>query len=99
MLAPFAQGEVLVSDAFAQAHKLVPGDRLRATVYGRSQWFTIVGIAVSPEYLYQIKPGAMFDYERYAIVWAHRRALSAALNMGGAFNQLTARLAARTSAT
>ncbi len=94
MLAPFAQGEVLVSDAFAQAHKLVPGDRLRATVYGRSQWFTIVGIAVSPEYLYQIKPGAMFpDYERYAIVWAHRRALSAALNMGGAFNQLTARLA------
>ena len=94
MLAPFAHGEVLVSDAFAQAHQLAPGDRLRATVYGRSQWFTIVGIAVSPEYLYQIKPGAMFpDYERYAIVWAHRRALSAALNMDGAFNQLSARLA------
>ena len=94
MLAPFATGEVLVSDAFAQAHKLAPGDRLRATVYGRSQWFTIVGIAVSPEYLYQIKPGAMFpDYERYAIVWAHRRALEAALNMDGAFNQLTALLA------
>ena len=93
MLAPFAHGEVLVSDAFAQAHKLAPGDRLRATVYGRSQWFTIVGIAVSPEYLYQIKPGAMFpDYERYAIVWGHRRALEAALNMDGAFNQLTATL-------
>ncbi|MBK8664904.1 MAG: FtsX-like permease family protein [Burkholderiales bacterium] len=94
VLAPFAHGEVLVSDAFAQAHQLKPGDRLRATVYGRSQWFAIVGIAVSPEYLYQIKPGAMFpDYERYAIVWAHRRALGAALNMDGAFNQLTARLA------
>ncbi|MCZ2096597.1 MAG: ABC transporter permease [Anaerolineae bacterium] len=94
MLAPDVRGEVLVSDAFAQAHDLEPGDRLRATVYGRSQWFTIVGIAVSPEYLYQIKPGAMFpDYERYAIVWAHRRALQAALDMEGAFNELTARLA------
>jgi len=94
MLAPYANGEVLVSDAFAQAHRLQPGDRLRATIYGRSQWFTIVGIAVSPEYLYQIKPGAMFpDYQRYAIVWTHRRALEAALDMDGAFNQVTVRLA------
>jgi len=94
MLAPFAHGEVLVSDGFAQAHRLKPGDRLRATVYGRSQWFTIVGIAVSPEYLNQIKPGSMFpDYQRYAIVWAHRRALEAALDMNGAFNQATLRLA------
>lgn len=93
MLAPFAHGEVLISDAFAQAHGLKPGDRLRATVYGRSQWFTIVGIAVSPEYLYQVKPGAMLpDYKRFGIVWAHRRALEAALNMDGAFNQLTATL-------
>jgi putative ABC transport system permease protein len=94
MLSPWAHDEVLVSEAFAQAHRLQPGDRLRATLYGRTQWFSIVGLAVSPEYVYQIKPGAMFpDYERYAIVWTSRRALEAALDMSGAFNQLTVRLA------
>ena len=37
------------------------------------------GVVASPEFLYQIKPGAMFpDYERYAIVWFNRRALEAA---------------------
>ena len=93
MLSPWAHDEVLVSEAFAQAHRLQLGDRLRATLYGRTQWFRIVGLAVSPEYVYQIKPGAMFpDYERYAIVWTSRRALEAALDMSGAFNQLTVRL-------
>jgi putative ABC transport system permease protein len=93
MLAPFADDEVLVSESFALAHKLQPGDRLRATVYGRTQWFTIVGMAVSPEYVYQIKPGAMFpDYQRYAILWMNRRALEAALDMNGAFNQVVVRL-------
>ncbi len=93
MLAPHADHEVLVSESFAQAHGLQPGDRLRATVHGRTQWFTIVGMAVSPEHIYQIKPGAMFpDYQRYAILWMHRRTLEAALDMNGAFNQLVARL-------
>ena len=62
--------------------RLQPGDRLRATIHGRTQWFRIVGTAVSPEYVYQIKPGAMFpDYERFAIVWLNRRALEAALGV------------------
>lgn len=92
--APFAHGEAVVSDAFAEAHGLKPGDRLRATVYGRSQWFTLVGVALSPEYLMQSKPTAMFpDYERYAILWLPRQSLAAALNMDGAFNQLSVRLA------
>ncbi|MDO4904129.1 MAG: ABC transporter permease [Lautropia sp.] len=93
MPAPYSHDEILISDAFAAAHELQPGDRLRATVYGRTQWFTLVGVALSPEYLYQIKPGAMFpDYTRYAIVWAPRRTLASALNMDGAFNQLSVRM-------
>ena len=93
MLAQYADHEVLVSESFAQAHQLQSGDRLRATVYGRTQWFTIVGMAVSPEYVYQIKPGAMFpDYQRYAILWMNRRALEAALDMNGAFNQVMLKL-------
>jgi putative ABC transport system permease protein len=92
-LTPFTHDEVIVSEAFAQAHRLQPGDRLRATLYGRTQWFRVVGTAASPEYVYQIKPGAMFpDYERFAIVWINQRALEAALDMAGAFNQLVLKL-------
>ncbi len=99
MLTPFGHDEVLISEAFAQAHRLRPGQRLRATVHGRTQWFVIAGIAISPEYIYQIKPGAMFpDYERFAVLWMNRLALEAALDMDGAFNQLVIRLAPGTRA-
>lgn len=92
--APFAQGEMVISDAFAEIHGLKPGDRLRATVYGRAQWFTLVGTVVSPEYLMQSNPASMFpDYARFAIIWTPRQTLAAALNMEGAFNSLSIRLA------
>lgn len=91
---PYASDEIVISDAFAKVHQLQPGDRIRATVYGRSQWLRLVGIAVSPEHLNQGKPDGMFpDYARYAIVWAPRSTLAAALDMAGAFNQLSIRLA------
>ena len=91
--APHDSHEAVISEAFAKVHGLRPGDRLRATVYGRTQWFTLVGIATSAEYLLEAKPGATFpDNERYAILWVPRQALAAALNMQGAFNQLVVRL-------
>lgn len=91
---PQANTEVLVSESFAQAQGLMPGDSLRATLRGRTQIFRIAGVAISPEYIYQIKPGAMFpDYERFAIVWMNEEALAAALDLRGAFNQLVLQLA------
>ena len=91
---PQASDQVLVSESFAQAHGLLPGDSLRATLRGRTQVFRIAGVAISPEYIYQIKPGAMFpDYERFAIVWMNEEALAAALDLRGAFNQLVLQLA------
>ncbi|HET6603051.1 MAG TPA: FtsX-like permease family protein [Xanthomonadaceae bacterium] len=85
--------EVVLSESFAQAHGLRPGDALRATVNGRNQRFRIVGIVLSPEYVYQIQPGAAFpDFKRFGVLWAGRRALEAALDMDGAFNELVLRL-------
>ncbi|HET9485202.1 MAG TPA: FtsX-like permease family protein [Xanthomonadales bacterium] len=98
---PGARTEVLLSEAFAQAHGLVPGDTLAATVYGRNERFEVVGIALSPEYVYQIQPGAAFpDFRRFAILWIDREALEAALDMDGAFNDVTLKLerGARTKA-
>ncbi len=94
MLAPQAHDEVLVSESFAKAQRLSPGDTLRATLRGRTQLFRVVGVAISPEYIYQIKPGAMFpDYERFAILWMNEPALAAALDLRGSFNQLVVQLA------
>ena len=49
--------EVVVSEGFAIAHGLVTGDTLRALVNGRYQPLTVVGIALSPEYVFAIRGG------------------------------------------
>eukprot|EP00456_Euglypha_rotunda_P011992 TRINITY_DN132_c0_g1_i12.p1 TRINITY_DN132_c0_g1~~TRINITY_DN132_c0_g1_i12.p1 ORF type:complete len:789 (-),score=156.74 TRINITY_DN132_c0_g1_i12:1742-4108(-) len=79
--------EVLVSDGFATAHRLQPGDLVRAILNGRRQDLQIVGIALSPEFIYQIREGDILpDDRRFGIFWMRRRALEAAYQMEGAFN-------------
>jgi len=60
--------EVMVDESFATAHDLQPGDRITATINGRHKTLTITGIALSPEYIYSIAPGAVFpDFEHYMV--------------------------------
>ncbi len=81
--------EVLLSDGFANAHKIEPGASFTATIYGRRKRLTVVGIASSPEFIYQLQPGAIVpDFKSYAILWMNREPLEAAFNMKEAFNQL-----------
>jgi len=87
---PGRDNEVLISEEFATAHRFKPGDTLHATINGRRKKLTIVGIALSPEYIYQIAPGAMFpDYKRYGVLWMARKPLATAYDMDGAFNNVT----------
>lgn len=80
--------EVLVSDGFATAHRLKPGDRVRAILNGRGQELQIVGVALSPEFIYQIREGDILpDDRRFGIFWMRRRAMEAAFQMEGAFNE------------
>jgi putative ABC transport system permease protein len=82
--------EVLLSAEFAAAHGLEPGSRIGATINGRRKTLAVVGTAHSPEYIYQIAPGAMFpDHERYGVLWMARAPLAAAYDMEGAFNNVT----------
>lgn len=98
-LTPYASDEAIVSDTFADAHGLAPGDRIAAIVNGKRKTLTLVGIALSPEYVYQIAPGAMFpDFKRYGVLWLGRSALAAAYDMEGAFNSLSATLTPGTEA-
>jgi putative ABC transport system permease protein len=86
--------EVLASEGFATAHGLRPGDRVPAVINGRLRYLTIVGIALSPEYIYSIRPGELVpDDKRFGIFWMDRQALGAAFDMEGGFNDVVLRLA------
>jgi putative ABC transport system permease protein len=87
---PFREGEVVVGEAFAEAHRFRPGDSLRVIINGKRREITIVGIALSPEHIYQMPPGAVFpDFERYGVLWMGRGPLATAYDMEGAFNDVT----------
>jgi putative ABC transport system permease protein len=94
MVQPWSTDEVVLSDTFADAHRFQPGDTLAAIINGKRKTLTVVGVAVSPEYVYQIAPGAMFpDFKRYGVLWMGRNALAAAYDMKGGFNQVSLTLA------
>lgn len=87
--------EVVVDQAFATAHHLKLGDKLPLIIKGKRRALTIVGTAMSPEHIYQIRPGAFFPDElRYAVLWIARTPLSYAYEMKGAFNSVVFRIEA-----
>lgn len=91
---PDRPGEVLVSEAFAEAHGLAPGDTVSAVISGRWTRLTITGVALSPEYIYQIRGGDILpDVRHFGVFWIGRAALEAAFDMKGAFNDVSVTLA------
>ncbi|MEZ5287503.1 MAG: ABC transporter permease [Vicinamibacterales bacterium] len=91
---PSRPDEVVASELFAEAHGFLPGDRLGAIINGRRRTLTIVGIGLSPEYVYSVRAGELFpDNERFGVFWMDRRALASAFDMEGGFNDVSLRLA------
>jgi len=91
---PARPDEVLASEMFCEAHGFGPGDRVAALINGRRRWLTIVGIALSPEYVFAIRPGELFpDKRRYGIFWMSGTALAPAFDMEGGFNDVSIALA------
>jgi len=81
--------EVLVSQRFAESHRLDPGDPVEVILNGRLETLRVVGIALSPEYIYLISPGSVLpENERYGVFWMARDELEAAFDMEGAFNDV-----------
>ena len=90
LVLPDHPDEAVLSEPFAEAHGLTPGDRLHAIINGNRRTLTVVGIALSPEYVYAIGPGALMpDNRRFGVLWMGREALAAAYDLDGAFNDLT----------
>ena len=88
-VAPGRDDEVIISEAFANVHGLQPGDELTAVVAGRRQSFEIVGIALSPEYIFSMSSGVPWpDDKRFGVLWLSREAMGAAFDMDGAFDDV-----------
>lgn len=91
---PGRRDEVLISSAFSEKNNLNPGDSISAIINGRWTKLTIVGVALSPEFVYEIRPGDMFpDARRFGVMWMNREALGTAFNLDGAFNNVVLSLA------
>ena len=89
-----SEDEVLANEAFAQANGLAPGNAVRAVMNGRLKELRIVGVAISPEYIYDLGPGQLVpDNRRFGTLWMDRKGLAKAYDMEGAFNDVAARLA------
>jgi putative ABC transport system permease protein len=85
---PGRSGEVLASEAFVKAHGFRIGDGVSAVLNGRRQELTIVGVALSPEYIYQFPPGGLLpDDRRFGVFWMGEKGLEAAFDMKEAVNE------------
>ena len=83
------RGEVAISEAFAEARGLQPGDTLQATLRGKQQRLIITGIALSPEFIFEARPGETLpDAKRFGVFWMRERELAAAMDLEGAFNNV-----------
>jgi putative ABC transport system permease protein len=85
---------VLVSQSFARARGIQPGDRLSVLMNGRHQKVAIRGIALSPAYIFAASQGGFADDTRFGVLWMPEERLAAAYDLRGAFNLLSIRLAA-----
>jgi putative ABC transport system permease protein len=85
--------EAIASEAFAEAHGLEPGDTVSAIINQRLRQFEIVGIGLSPEYVFSMGPGAPFpDNRTFGVLWVPQPTLAAAFDLEDAFNSVTLRL-------
>jgi len=95
--APGARGEVVVNERFLEARRLKLGDALSVLLNGKLERVTLVGTALSPEYIFATRGGGMPDDEWFAVLWTDARALAAAFNMEGAFNSVLLRISREAS--
>lgn len=89
-----SRNEVVISEAFADAHGFRPGNTIDATIYGARQRLRIVGVALSPEFVFEARLGETVpDPRRFGVFWMNERELADAFDLDGAFNNVVLDLA------
>ena len=91
---PEEGNEAIISEPFAIAHSLRPGDSVGIIIRGVRQCLQIVGIGLSPENVYETRPGEPLpDSRRFGVFWMRERELAAVCGLDGAFNRISIDLA------
>ncbi len=91
---PASHGEVIISEAFAAGNDLSLGSTIGAVLNGRWQRLRVVGIAISPEYVYEFKLGDLYpDPKHFGVLWMGQNDVSTAFDMHHAFNDVAVKLA------
>ena len=83
--------QALVTETFAKKRGLRPGSTLTALLNGKRETIEVVGIVLSPEYIFAAAH-AGGDDSNFGVFWIGRKRLAAAFNMEGAFNRVALRL-------
>lgn len=95
--APDRTDEAVALRTFLDAAGVSIGDRLTATLNGRRLTFTVVGSALSPEFVYLPSPESMMpDDAHQGVFWMPRAAVERAAGLDGAFNAVALTVAAGT---
>lgn len=90
--------EVLVNESFAKSHEIKLGDTIVALLKGHREKLKIVGIVLSPEYVYAIRGEDLLpDNRHFGVFWMDRKALSTSFGMQDAFNDVSIKLAPNAS--
>jgi putative ABC transport system permease protein len=85
--------EVLLLEAFAEAHRLGPGSAIDVVLEGTRRQLHVVGIAMSPEYVFAVGPGSfMNDPARFGVFWMDTRAVASAFQMESSFDDVVRQL-------
>jgi len=86
---PGSHNEVIAGEAFANANGFEPGGEVEVILRGAKERLKIVGIGLSPEYVFEARPGETLpDNKRFGVFWMGERDLAAALDLDGAFNSV-----------
>lgn len=84
-----SHNEVVVGEAFADAHGFEPGNEIVATIRGARERLKIVGVELSPEFVFEARVGETLpDNRRFGVFWMNERELASALQLHGAFNNV-----------
>lgn len=81
--------EIVVHEGFAEANGLKPGDTVGLIIQGQSEHARIVGIGLSPEFVYALSPSAPLpDDLHFGVFWMTERTLQRILKMNDGYNSL-----------
>jgi putative ABC transport system permease protein len=94
---PHRSDEAVALKTFLDAAHVSLGERLSVVIDEHRLTFTIVGAALSPEYVYVPSSSPMPDDAHQGVLWAPRDAVERPSGLGGAFSEVSLALAPNAS--